>query len=163
VEANNPDEAIKIYNALLSRPDLSRPEKRLTLFNLGVIHHHKAESTTALSYWKEAATLPIGEKEPLLDAEEMELAAAAFMNLGSHYVLAEETEKGLGFLQAAADLDPDDGEIRYNLAATLGSMGRHDEAIKEFEAAEERGIEMAREVIEKIKQGMAENGNSGKK
>ena len=41
----------------------------------------------ALSYWKQAVTLPIDEKEPLIDAEEMSIAAAAFMNLGAHYVL----------------------------------------------------------------------------
>lgn len=117
----------------------------------------------ALSYWKQAATLPIDEKEPLIDAEEMSIAAAAFMNLGAHYVLAKETEKGLGYLQAAADLDSDDGEIRYNLAATLASMGKLEDALKEFEAAEERGIKTAREVIDKIKQGMTENEKSAEK
>jgi tetratricopeptide (TPR) repeat protein len=135
----------------------------LALFNLGVIYHQKADQTKALTYWKEAATLPIGENEALLEAEEMNLAAAAFMNLGAHHVLSQETEKGLGFLQAAADLDPEDGEIRYNLAATLASMGKLEEAIKEFEAAEERGIEIARQVIDKIKQGMAENEKSSEK
>jgi tetratricopeptide (TPR) repeat protein len=93
----------------------------------------------------------------------MNLAAAAFMNLGAHYVLSKEVEKGLGYLQAAADLDPEDGEIRYNLAATLASMGKFEDAIKEFEAAEERGIEIARQVIDKIKQGMVENEKSVEK
>ena len=163
METNNPEEAIAIYNTLLSRNDLKRIEKRLALFNLGVIHHRKGESETGLAYWKDAASIPVGENEALLDAEELELAAAAFMNLGAHHVLAKDIEKGLGYLQAAADLDPSDGEIRYNLAATLASMGRHEDAIKEFEAAEERGIEIAREVIDKIKQGLEENVKSVEK
>ena len=71
--------------------------------------------------------------------------------------------KGIGLLQAAADLDSDDGEIRYNLAATLASMGKLEDALKEFEAAEERGIKTAREVIDKIKQGMTENEKSAEK
>ena len=163
METNNPEEAIAIYNTLLSRTDLERIEKRLAFFNLGVIHHRKGDSEKGLAYWKDAASIPIGENEALLDSEEMELAAAAFMNLGAHYVLAKDIEKGLGYLQAAAELDPSDGEIRYNLGATLASMGRHEDAIKEFEAAEERGIEIAREVIDKIKQGLEEKEKSGEK
>lgn len=153
VEAGNLDEAINIYSTLLSEKDLKRIEKRLTLFNLGVIHHQKADPRKALTYWKEAATLPIDEKEALANEEEMAIAAAAFMNLGAHYVLHKEVEKGLGYLQAASELDPDDGEIRYNLAATLATLGRHKDAIKEFEAAEERGVEIAREVIKKMQDG----------
>jgi len=163
VEVDNPEEAITIYHTLLARNDLERIEKRLALFNLGVIHHRKGDSEKALTYWKDASSIPIGENEALLDSEEMELAAAAFMNLGAHHVLAKDFEKGLGYLQAAVDLDPTDGEIRYNLAATLASMGRHEDAIREFEAAEERGIEIAREVIDKIKQGLEENEKSAEK
>lgn len=157
METNNPEEAIAIYNTLLSRNDLERIEKRLAFFNLGVIYHRKGDSEKGLAYWKDAAFIPVGENEALLDSEEMELAAAAFMNLGAHHVLAQDIEKGLEYLQAAAELDPSDGEIRYNLAATLASMGRHEDAIREFEAAEERGIEIAREVIDKLKKGSDEN------
>ena len=163
METNSPEEAIAIYNTLLSRNDLKRIEKRLAFFNLGVIHHRKGDSEKGVAYWKDAASIPVGENEALLDAEELELAAAAFMNLGAHYVLTEDIEKGLEYLQAAAELDPSDGEIRYNLAATLATMGRHEDAIREFEAAEERGIEIAREVIDKIKQGLEENEKSAEK
>jgi tetratricopeptide (TPR) repeat protein len=120
---------------------------------LGVIYHRRGDERKGLSYWENAAIIPIGDTDALLSAEEMELAAAALMNLGAHHVLARSTEKGLGYLQSAAELDPDDGEIRYNLAATLASMGRQEDAIREFEAAEERGIDIAKEVIEKLRQG----------
>lgn len=157
MESNQFDAAIAIYNTLLSQEDVSRVERRLALFNLGVIYHRKGDTDNGLKYWKDAISIPLTKTEPLLDAEEAELAAAASMNLGAHYVLAKEFERGLMFLEAAAELDPDDGEIRYNLGATLATLGRHEDAIREFEAAEERDIKIAREVIEKLKKGMAEN------
>ena len=100
--------------------------------------------------------MPFNSADPLIEAEETELAAAANMNIGAHYVLAKEIPKGLGYLQKAVELDPEDGQIRFNLAATLAGMGRYEDAIQEFEAAEELGIAMAREVIDKIKAGMAD-------
>lgn len=135
---------------MLARDDLERVEKRHVHFNLGVIYHRKGDMDNALTQWKDAALLPIGEDETVLDAQEMELSAASLMNLGAHFVLSNDAEKGLGYLQAAADIDPDDGEIRYNLAATLASLGKHEVAIQEFQAAQERGIETAREAIEQL-------------
>ena len=157
MQANKLEEAAEIYNILLSRPDLNRLEKRLAFFNLGVIHHRKGETEKGIKYWQDAVSIPISGTDALIEAEEIELAAAANMNLGAHYVLNKETEKGLKYLQAAADLDPDDGEIRYNLAAALTANGQHEEAIKEFEASAERGIDIAKEVIQKIKEGLADN------
>lgn len=66
-------------------------------------------------------------------------------------------QKGESYLRRAAELDPHDGEVRYNLAATLAAMGKIEAAITEFEAAEERGIEIARKVIDKLREGMKEN------
>jgi tetratricopeptide (TPR) repeat protein len=78
------------------------------------------------------------------------------MNLGAHYVLAREAEVGLSYLERAAEMDPEDGEVRFNLGATLGSMGRLDDAIRQFEVAEKMGIEIAREMIEKLERGRGE-------
>ena len=130
---------------------------------MGVIYYRNGDIAKGLAYWRDAVSIPLSETEQLLDVEEAELAAAAYMNLGAHYVLAKEIERGLTYLQTAAELDPNDGEIRYNLAATLASLGRHKEAIREFEVAEGKGIEIAKEVIEKLKKGMAENEKAAKK
>jgi tetratricopeptide (TPR) repeat protein len=100
---------------------------------------------------------------PLIETEESELAAAANMNLGAYNVISGDVPKGLEFLRKAVELDPEDGEIRFNLAATFAGMGKHEDAIREFEAAEERGVEKAREIIEKIKAGIAENAKDPEK
>ena len=93
------------------------------------------------------------QTDPLLEAEEKQLAAAACMNLGAHFALAREIETGIKYLESAAELDPEDGEIRFNLGATFASIGKHDEAIREFEEAERHGIEIAREMIQKLESG----------
>jgi tetratricopeptide (TPR) repeat protein len=129
----------------------------LAFFNLGVIHHRKGETEKGIKYWEDVVSIPMTTADALIEAEEIELAAAANMNLGAHYVLNKELEKGLGFLQAAAELDPDDGEIRYNLAAALTANGKHEDAIREFEASAERGVDMAKEIIKKLKEGLVEN------
>jgi len=155
IEANNAEKAISIYETLLARDDLNRFEKRLAYFNLGVIHHRDGKEAEGLALWKDAVSLPMGgETDPLLEAEEKQLAAAACMNLGAHYALAREVETGIKFLESAAELDPEDGEIRFNLGATLASIGKREEAIKEFEEAEKLGIEIAREMIQKLELGI---------
>jgi len=90
VEANLPDEAISIYSTLLSRPDLTPLETRLATFNLGVIHHRKGDINKALEYWQTVAEKPVNHSNKeaeaaadlLRETEEMELCAAANMNLG---------------------------------------------------------------------------------
>ena len=154
VEANNTEKAISIYETLLAREDLNRFEKRLAYFNLGVIFHRDGKEAEGLAFWKDAVSLPMGETDPLLEAEEKQLAAAACMNLGAHYALARELETGIKFLESAAELDPEDGEIRFNLGATLASIGNREEAIKEFEEAEKLGIEIAREMRQKLELGI---------
>ena len=154
IEANNAEKAISIYETLLARDDLNRFEKRLAYFNLGVIFHRDGKEAEGLAFWKDAVSLPMGETDPLLEAEEKQLAAAACMNLGAHYALAREMERGIKFLESAAELDPEDGEIRFNLGATLASIGKRDEAIKEFEEAEKLGIEIAREMKQKLEVGI---------
>jgi tetratricopeptide (TPR) repeat protein len=151
------DPAISDYDTLLSRPDLTILETQLANFNLGVLHHRKGDVEKCLSHWERVASLRLPPSDALLEPEGVELAAAANMNLGAHYALLKQWEKGLGYLVNAAELDPEDGEVRFNIGATLAGMGKFEEAIAEFEIAEERGVESAREVIEKIRQGMEEN------
>jgi tetratricopeptide (TPR) repeat protein len=163
VEDENFDQAIKIYNTLLSRPDTTPLDKRLVFFNLGVIHHRNGQESLGLAYWQDSVAIPFSTSDPLLEAEETELAAAANMNIGAHYVLQKDIIKGMGYLQRAVELDPDDGEIRFNLAATLAGIGKPEDAIREFEAAEQRGIKTARDVINKIKAGMAKSSENPEK
>lgn len=128
------------------------------------------------------------EGDLLKEQEERELCAAANMNLGmtvvslqvlpslcislarqetnipgAHYVLSKQMQKGESYLRKATELDPHDGEIRYNLAATLAAMGKIEAAITEFEMAEERGIEIAGQVAQKLREGLKENAERGEK
>jgi tetratricopeptide (TPR) repeat protein len=130
---------------------------------LGVIYHRKGDTEKGIAFWQDVVALPVTDTDALIQQEETELTAAANMNLGAHYALAKDLDTGLKYMEAAMTLDPDDGEIRYNMAATLAALGKMDEAIQQFEAAEERGIEIAREVINKLKAGMAKEGQDGKK
>ena len=136
---------------------MNRFEKRLAYFNLGVIFHRDGKESEGLAFWKDAASLPLDEQDPLLEAEEKQLAAAACMNLGAHYALAREVDSAIKYLENAAEFDPEDGEIRFNLGATLASIGKYDEGIKEPEEAERLGIEIARDLIQKLE---AKNSNA---
>jgi len=154
-DEGKPEKALEIYETLLARDDLTPVERRLANFNLGVIYHRQNDAPNGLKYWAEAAS-PVSQSDPFVMAEENGLAAAANMNLGAHFVLTKDIEKGLRYLEKAVELDPEDGEIRFNLAATLAAQGRFEDAIREFQEAAERGVEIAKEVIKKIEAQMAE-------
>lgn len=81
--------------------------------------------------------------------------------IGAHYVLSKQMPKGEKYLRRATELDPQDGEIRYNLGATLAAMGKIEDAIVEFERAQERGIEVAGEVVGKLREGLKGNKGGG--
>ena len=150
------EEGMDLYKTLLARRDLHPFEKRLAFFNLGVGYHQSGEKghATALRYWKDAVSIPIVETGSELDKEERALVAAANMNIGSLYVLSKDFEKGLKHLQSAAEITPEDGEVHFNIGVTLIGLGKYEEALKEMEAAKDRGITGAWGAIEEIKTAM---------
>jgi tetratricopeptide (TPR) repeat protein len=73
------------------------------------------------------------------------------MNLGAHFVLENDRDVGLEYMRKALQLNPDDGEIRFNFAATLAAKGEHAQAVEEFEEAEKMGVKQATPIIEQLK------------
>ena len=80
------------------------------------------------------------------------------MNLGAYYALSQDA-KAIEFLKSAAKLDPDDGEVRFNLGLVLAAAGKYQDAVRELEAAEKRGVKNARETIKQIQEGFLDKGD----
>jgi tetratricopeptide (TPR) repeat protein len=145
------DEAITLMDSLLSRTDLNQPERRSMLYNLGVVYHAKGDQDKAAEYWKDSFAITLTEDEVLRDVDAVDCAAATSMNLGSYYFMKKEYEKATAYLEAAEALDPEDGEIYFNLAVALAYLGRDGDSARRLEKAAEKGIEKAKEILERRK------------
>ncbi|GAA5970450.1 hypothetical protein JCM21900_003749, partial [Sporobolomyces salmonicolor] len=73
------------------------------------------------------------------------ILADTHTNLGAAYILMSppRPEKSLEHLQKALMINPDDGEVCYNLAAVLEATGELEEALIAFQRAEKLGIDRA--------------------
>lgn len=149
MEAERLDEVEKLYTQLLDRKDLTPHEILFVNYNLGLLHHQQGDTQKAGRFWEDSLDVvdQLGTSP-----EEKGLVVAATMNLGTLYVVNGKPEKGLRHLQTAARMEPRDGEIRFNLASALASLGNYVEALKEFRAAEAMGITSSQQPIEKLQQ-----------
>ncbi len=59
------------------------------------------------------------------------------LNLATAYLQLNEPAQALPYAQMAVNVDPDHGPGRVNLGAVLGALDRHQDAVKEYEAAAE--------------------------
>lgn len=73
------------------------------------------------------------------------ILADTHTNLGAAYILSQppNAEKALEHLQKALMMNPDDGEVCYNLAAVLEATGQLDDALVAYERSIKLGIERA--------------------
>lgn len=62
----------------------------------------------------------------------------ANLNIATAYLQLKEARQGLPYARRAVALDPASGPARVNLGAILSALGRHDEAVIEYQAAAER-------------------------
>jgi tetratricopeptide (TPR) repeat protein len=154
LEAQRFDEVEKVYNQLLARDDLTPHEILFVNYNLGLLNHQQGDTQKAGKFWEEGLAVvdQIGTA-----AEEKGIVVATTMNLGTLYVVNGKPEEGLKHLELAAKMEPNDGEIRFNLASALASMGNYIEALREFRAAESMGVTSTQEPIEKLKEIIAEH------
>jgi len=134
---------------LLRRDDLTPHEILFVNYNLGLLHHQQGDTKKAGQFWEDALTVvdQVGTSP-----EEKGLLVAATMNLGTLYVVNGRPEKGIVHLRAAQKMEPGDGEIRFNLASALASMGNYVEALGHFKAAEAMGITSSQQPIVKLTQ-----------
>jgi tetratricopeptide (TPR) repeat protein len=147
LEAQRFDELEELYKQLLDRLDLTAHEILFVNYNLGLLHHQLGHTQKAGQFWQKALSTidRLGDS-----ASERGLVVAAMMNLGTLHIVNGAPDKGLVHLKKAAEMAPSDGEIRFNLASALASMGEYVEALKEFKAAEMMGITSSQQPIEKL-------------
>jgi tetratricopeptide (TPR) repeat protein len=59
------------------------------------------------------------------------------LNLATAYLELDESRKALPFAERAVSADPGSGQARVNLGAIYSALGRHQDAVREYEAASE--------------------------
>ncbi|GAA6035676.1 hypothetical protein JCM8097_004965 [Rhodosporidiobolus ruineniae] len=129
-------------------------ETSIGYYNLGVVQYQLQRLPAAIASFEKSLSLtPPGVKVTLPDptAPLPELTPAQIIladthtNLGAAYILSQppRPEKALEHLQKALMVNPDDGEVCFNLAAVLEATGELDEALVAFERAHKLGIQRA--------------------
>ncbi|GAA5914588.1 hypothetical protein JCM6882_001210 [Rhodosporidiobolus microsporus] len=130
-------------------------ETSIGYYNLGVVQYQLQNLSGAITSFEKSlalsaaqgikATLPDPTKDvpPLTPAQV--ILADTHTNLGAAYILSQppKPEKALEHLQKALMVNPDDGEVCYNLAAVLEATSEFDEALVAFERAHKLGIQRA--------------------
>lgn len=96
-------------------------------FNLGNCSYALKDPEGALEYWQRSA-----EQRPRADAH---------LNMANVYALVEkQLSKALPHYKKAVELEPNDGEIRFNYGVVLEAAARFPEAIEEYQSAKKLGI-----------------------
>ncbi|GAA5969444.1 hypothetical protein JCM8115_003254 [Rhodotorula mucilaginosa] len=123
-------------------------------YNLGVVQYQLRDLAGAISSFEASIAHTPPEIKPSFpdpDAPTPELTPAQAIladthtNLGAAYILSQppNAEKALEHLQKALMMNPDDGEVCYNLAAVLEATGQLDDALVAYERSIKLGIERA--------------------
>lgn len=91
-------------------------------FNLASVYQSQGKHEKALEFWKKSL--------------EFEDRSDAHSNIGSVLAIFNNDKQGsLPHYKRALELNPKDGEVAYNYAVVLDSLGKLDEAIKMYEKA----------------------------
>ncbi|GAA5900577.1 hypothetical protein JCM8208_000539 [Rhodotorula glutinis] len=123
-------------------------------YNLGVVQYQLQDLAASItSFELSLSHTPPGVKptlpDPLAPIPELTPAqvilADTHTNLGAAYILSQppQPDKALDHLQKALMVNPDDGEVCFNLAAVLEATGELDEALVAYERAKKLGIQRA--------------------
>ncbi|KAK4049543.1 hypothetical protein OIV83_004040 [Microbotryomycetes sp. JL201] len=125
-------------------------------YNMGVVLYSQSDLAGAIKEFEASLTLfdpsikppPIPDDinepfAPLTPAQQT--LADTHMNLGAAYILSTppRPDKALEHLQRALMMNPEDGEVCFNLAAVLEATGEEEEAMLAYQKAEKLGIERA--------------------
>ncbi|GAA5933616.1 uncharacterized protein JCM15063_001362 [Sporobolomyces koalae] len=136
-------------------------ETAIAYYNLGVVQYQQHKLAPSITSFEKSLSLTDPSVKPTLPdpkAPLPELTPAQIIladthtNLGAAYILSKppRPEKALEHLQKALMINPDDGEVCYNLAAVLEATGELDEAMVAFERAQKLGIERAQTNIRNL-------------
>ncbi|TNY18228.1 TPR-like protein [Rhodotorula diobovata] len=123
-------------------------------YNLGVVQYQLQDLASSIASFESSLahtpanvrpTLPdpLAPLPPLTPAQV--ILADTHTNLGAAYILSQppQPDKALEHLQKALMVNPDDGEVCFNLAAVLEATGELDEALVAYERAHKLGIARA--------------------
>ncbi|GAA6009513.1 hypothetical protein JCM10207_003810 [Rhodosporidiobolus poonsookiae] len=145
------DGALKAYQRSVGVKETS-----IGYYNLGVVQYQLQSLPSAIASFESSLRLtPPDVKivhpdpDPSVPLPELSPAqvilADTHTNLGAAYILSRPPNpaKALEHLQKALMINPDDGEVCYNLAAVLEATGELDEALVAFERALKLGIDRA--------------------
>ncbi|BGP56664.1 hypothetical protein JCM8202v2_004294 [Rhodotorula sphaerocarpa] len=123
-------------------------------YNLGVVQYQLRDLPGAISAFEASIEhTPADVKPTFPDPDQptpdltpaQAILADTHTNLGAAYILSRppDAEKALEHLQKALMMNPDDGEVCYNLAAVLEASGQLDDALVAYERSVKLGIERA--------------------
>ncbi|KAM0750695.1 TPR-like protein [Meredithblackwellia eburnea MCA 4105] len=129
-------------------------ETAIAFYNLGVVQYQKQDLVAAITSFEKSLALSPAEPPTLANPETDELPpltaaqlvlADTHTNLGAAYIMSQppRPDKALEHLQKALEINPDDAELVYNLAAVLEATEDLDEALVAYQRAEQLGIERA--------------------
>ncbi|GAA5874040.1 hypothetical protein JCM16303_002670 [Sporobolomyces ruberrimus] len=149
LEIGDFDKAAKHY-----QKSIDIKETAIAYYNLGVVQYQLQQLPPSITSFEKSLSLTPPDVKPVLPdpaAPLPELTPAQIIladthtNLGAAYILSKppRPEKALEHLQKALMINPDDGEVCYNLAAVLEATGEFEESMVAFERALKLGIERA--------------------
>ncbi|GAA5889626.1 hypothetical protein JCM5296_002414 [Sporobolomyces johnsonii] len=140
--------------ALAYQKSIAIKETPIAYYNLGVVQYQLQQLSNSITSFERSLALTDPSVKPKLpdpSAPIPELTPAQIIladthtNLGAAYILMSppRPDKALEHLQNALMINPDDGEVCYNLAAVLEATGELEEALVAFQRAEKLGIDRA--------------------
>lgn len=117
-----------------------------SLFNLANCHYTLGNHSEAISHWRKSLHL-----EERADTHvNIANALATLKKSNPTGVLNSLAEDPMHHYRRALALSPSDGEIRYNYAVVLEFAGLIDEAIVQYTAAKDLGIEHAEKNLRNV-------------
>ena len=129
----------------------------------------KAEPNMAPA-WQNLAQVYINQKQYALAVQmyqeviKLSPSADIFYNLGVAYSAQQQYSEAEKYYSKAVELQPNYPEAHNNLAISLYTLGRYEEALKHAETAKEQGFNVSKDLLEqlyKILGVKAENRNGG--
>ncbi|KAK4048861.1 hypothetical protein OIO90_005669 [Microbotryomycetes sp. JL221] len=125
-------------------------------YNMGVVMYSQSNLNGAIESFESCLKLfdPSIKPPPIPDdinqafealTPAQQTLADTHMNLGAAYILSTppRPDKALEHLQRALIMNPEDGEVCFNLGAVLETTGELQEAMLAYQKAEKLGIERA--------------------
>ncbi|KAI3654045.1 hypothetical protein MP228_000764 [Amoeboaphelidium protococcarum] len=120
------DNALGHFQSYLQR-DKSNAD---VYYNIGNVYFQKGDLDQAKSNWEQSLSI--------------KSSSDAYTNLGNFYLMFDQgdaqksSQKAIEYYKKATELDPQDGEILFNLGLAYDRNGDHENALQTLQASEEK-------------------------